>query len=149
MNGNVTPEIYWLPTFSSHSETSDVYREAEAAIGPFAHPFEEGGSAVCSFFAPVREPSRDRLVTQRLWVSTREYGGWDCTGERGRDGDMPAMVKKKQRDASYLLKCRHSFNSCCFSEGGGSSFSYCSRSLYEGLTERFSSVLGWSKFVFF
>lgn len=48
----------------------------------------------------VREPSGDRLVTQRPWVSTREYGGWDCTGERGRDGDMPAMVKKKQRDAS-------------------------------------------------
>lgn len=104
MNGNVAAASHWLSAPSSHSETSDVYREA--AIGPFAHPFEEGGFQRFSFLFfplfPVREPSGDRLVTQRLWVSTREYGGWDCAGERGRNGDMPAMVKKETKRRKFF-----------------------------------------------
>lgn len=56
------------------------------------------------FGASVREPSGDRLVTQRPRVSTREYGSWNRTGERGRSGDMSEMVKQKQRDASSLTE---------------------------------------------
>lgn len=58
------------------------------------------------FGASVREPSGDRLVTQRPRVSTREYGSWNRTGERGRSGDMSEMVKQKQRDASSLTECQ-------------------------------------------
>lgn len=87
-------------------------QKAEAPIGLFAYPSDEGGSTGFSFFllfffffgASVREPSGDRLVTQRPRVSTREYGGWNRTGERGRSGDMSEMVKQKQRDASSLTE---------------------------------------------
>lgn len=104
---------------------------ARAAVGQFTHPSEErGGSARFAFlfFSPpsasVREPSGDQLVTRRPWVSTREYGGWVCAGERGRYGDMPAMVKKKQRDASSSAKCRNSRSLCRFPEAA-SGFKNC------------------------
>lgn len=61
-------------------------------------------SSFLFFGASVREPSGDRLVTQRPRVSTREYGSWNRTGERGRSGDMSEMVKQKQRDASSLTE---------------------------------------------
>lgn len=53
----------------------------------------------------VRKPSGDQLVTRRPRVSTREYGGWVCPGERRGDGDVPDMVKDRQRDPSSLMKC--------------------------------------------
>lgn len=100
------------------------------------------------FFAPVREPSGDRLVTQRLWVSTREYGGWDRTGERGRNGDMSAMVKKKQRAASCVMKCPNSCSWWRFSEAASGS-EYRSGTLFYGLNQRFSSVLDGASLFFF
>lgn len=87
MNGNVTDEFDWLAPRGSHSGTADVYRETEAAIGPFAHPFAEGGPrfslSVFFVFAPVREPSGDRLVTQRSWVSPPESMAAGSSPENG------------------------------------------------------------------
>lgn len=111
MNGNVSDESHWLPPWGCHSGTCEVYRKRKRPLGcSRIHLTKEDPQAFPFFFfsfffgASVREPSGDRLVTQRPRVSTREYGGWNRTGERGRSGDMSEMVKQKQRDASSLTE---------------------------------------------
>lgn len=59
MNGNATVECDWLPPSGSHSGTSiqsmgtsEVYRERRLAVGPLAHPSEEGGSVILFFPLP-------------------------------------------------------------------------------------------------
>lgn len=99
-------------------------------------------------FASVREPSGDRLVTQRPWVSTREYGGWNRARERGRSGDMPEMVKKKQRDATSATECRHSFSLCCFFRGDPQ-LKEIAAAVHSWVKPAFFHCPRWSKFVFF
>lgn len=126
MSGNATADCDWLPPRGSHSDTSEAHGERRRPLD-CGHIRLRGGRirtlfSFLSFFffffssASVREPSGDQLVTQRPWVSTREYGGWDRAGERGRDGDMPEMVKETQRRASSLMKCGNSFSPCCSAE---------------------------------
>lgn len=119
MNGNVPAKFDWLPPCGPHSATGEVNRERRRPLGRSHIHLRRRADLhdfFFFFFALVRKPSGDQLVTRRPWVSTREYGGWRCTGERERDGDMPEMVKKQQRDASSLMKCRNSFSLCCSPE---------------------------------
>ena len=99
MNGNAAAERQRLCSHSRQRGAGGCHWTARTSV----RPRREGGGVFFFFCcsASVREPSGDRLVTQRPWVSTREYGGWDRAGERGRDGDMPAMVKREtKRNAS-------------------------------------------------
>lgn len=115
MSGN--SECDWLSHSALHSSLSETRTRAEAAIGQFVHPSDEGGSAF-----EVREPSGDRLVSQqRPCVSTREYGGLECPGERGSTGDMAEMVMAKQRDSRALVKFATSLRWSCFYEAAFSS----------------------------
>lgn len=92
---------------------------SQTVVGPFTHPSEEEEGPGRRFFPPplsssssVRKPGGDQLVTRRPWVSTREYGGWVCPGERRGDGDVPDMVKDRQRDPlSSLMKCGNTWPS--------------------------------------
>ncbi|KAF0026384.1 hypothetical protein F2P81_021121 [Scophthalmus maximus] len=65
-----------------------------------------------AYYPTVREPSGDRLVTQRPWVSTPESM---AAGLAPESGDVPATVKEKQRDASSVMKWRNTLISCRFS----------------------------------
>lgn len=130
-------------------QRSEVYRQqGQSLVRSDIHHRKEGGFL---FFpcASVREPSGDRLVTQRPWVSTREYGGWNCTGERRGSGDKPEMVKKKQRDAS-CVKCVDSFSLCCVL-WVGPRLEKTRLQFIEGLKSPalFPVSSRWSKFVFF
>lgn len=123
-------------------------QKAEAPIGLFAYPSDEGGSTgfflfLLFFFffgASVREPSGDRLVAQRPRVSTREYGGWNRTGERGRSGDMSEMVKQKQRDASSFTESQGTLIWESFSKAVYS-LKKSRLQFIPGLSQRFPSVL--------
>lgn len=90
-------------------------------VGPVAHPSGKGGGGggrihkLFFFFSLPRYGSLEGtswFYAAACGSPPREYGGWDCTGERGRDGDMPEMVKGKQRRASSLMKCRDSLCLC-------------------------------------
>ena len=129
MNGNVCAECDWLPRLGSHSGSGEAHTGQRRTLDRL-HIRLTGGRVHTSFFffsflfffflslspASVREPSGDQLVTRRPWVSTREYGGWARTGERRGDGDMPEMVKKKQRDASSSMKCGDGVSVRCDTE---------------------------------
>lgn len=95
--------------------------------GTLSYPFVSSvvsleGSELDRSAFEVREPSGDRLVSQqRPCVSTREYGGLECPGERGSTGDMAEMVMAKQRDSRALVKFATSLRWSCFYEAAFSS----------------------------
>lgn len=86
MNGNVAAKFDWLPPCGPHSATGGVYMERRRPLDRSHIHLRRRADLHAFFFsffvfASVRKPSGDQLVTRRPWVSTREYGGWDCTGE--------------------------------------------------------------------
>lgn len=113
VNGNVTAEFDRAPRGSFSSDIGDseadpkfrwtVHTSVRRDLYDFPHPLSSFSSS-----SSVRKPNGGQLVTRRPCVSTREYGGWVCTGERGGDGDVPEMVKERQTDASPLMKCPNS-----------------------------------------
>lgn len=133
MSGNGSTQSDWLSPRGPRSTSGEAAGERRPPlVGSRIHLRREGGT-ICTplplffffFFPPllssasVRKPSGDQLgFARRPWVSTREYGGWDCTGERGGDGGMPEMVKKKQREAISFHEASERLGPLLLSGGG-------------------------------